>query len=132
MERQFVESMVWVHCQEIGSEEERRRTEVGGVELLLEDAQPGASWKGQPTDGPLCNPACVCGRVGVCIFKHLHQYTKNQLRNQVCWICRTRNHRSHFCLKGLNNLYKILHSLLLPHTHKKCYHEQTVSSSRLG
>lgn len=29
MERQFVESMVWVHCQEIGLEEERRRTEVG-------------------------------------------------------------------------------------------------------
>lgn len=29
MERQFVESMVWVQGQEIGSEEERRRTEVG-------------------------------------------------------------------------------------------------------
>ncbi len=61
MERQFVESMVWVHCQEIGFKEERRRAE--GVELLHKDMQPGAGCKGQPADVPVHNPACVCHHI---------------------------------------------------------------------
>lgn len=55
MERQFVESVVSVHCQEIGSEKQWSCR----VELLLKDAQPVAAWKGPAADRPLHNPANV-------------------------------------------------------------------------
>lgn len=43
MERQFVESMVWVPCQEIGSEKERRETEVGELSCYSRTCSHGAA-----------------------------------------------------------------------------------------
>lgn len=55
---------------------------------------------------------------GVCVTKHSHPHTENQLISEVSFIYITPNHKSHFCLQGFLDVYEISHPLHSTHTNQ--------------